>query len=43
LLLELADRFGRENFGQDTMHGVAMEAYTDAGAPFRFLPPQAGE
>lgn len=36
LLIDLAARFCREYFGQDTLQSVAQEAYADEGMPFRF-------
>lgn len=42
LLIDLADRFCREHFGQETLRSVAQEAYADAGAPFRYLAERDG-
>jgi hypothetical protein len=36
LLLDLASHFCQEHFGSEALHSVALEAYADAGAPFRY-------
>ncbi len=36
LLIDLAARFCQDHFGDEAFRSVAMEAYADAGAPFRY-------
>lgn len=42
LLIDLAARWCRTQFGGDTLRGVAQEAYADAGVPYRYLADRDG-